>query len=289
VSGLFCSFIPDTKSGTATKLRQAPIRCRQPFTSMRKTTLSILLLALGLFALGQTQPEADFNKAVDLLKKKNYKDAIKTFSQVITKATDQELKKLGYVYRAFSYNGISEYKNSILDLDSAIILDPDDIATYIDRGKTKGYLNDLDNAKKDFEYVLTKDSTSEQGQAALYYLGLISYQQKQDKEAIKFYDKYLILDPNNAEVYFNRGCAKGMFLKDIEGSIKDYDKAIQLNSNYAAAYANRGVAKINLLTTKGTIQPTKEQTTDACQDLKKARGLGDKTVDDMIFVYCDKK
>jgi hypothetical protein len=26
VSGLICSFIPDTKSGTATKLRQAPIR-----------------------------------------------------------------------------------------------------------------------------------------------------------------------------------------------------------------------------------------------------------------------
>lgn len=256
---------------------------------MFKTTVSILMSLFTAICFGQTQQETDFNKGVDLLKKENFKEAIKKFSQVIPKATEPGLKKLCYIYRAFSYNGLSDFTSSVSDFDSAIVLDPNDIATYIDRGKTKGYLNDLDNAKKDFEYVLTRDSTSEQGKAALYYLGLISYQQKQDKEAIKFYDKYLILDPGNSEVYFNRGCAKGMFLKDIEGSIKDYDKAILLNPNYAAAYANRGVAKINLLTTKGVIQPTKEQTKDACEDLKKAKALGDKTIDDMIFVYCDKK
>ena len=76
---------------------------------------------------------------------------------------------------------------------------------------------------------------------------------------------------------------------DVAGSIKDYDKAIELNPNYMEAYANRGVAKINLLTSKGNIQPTKEQTSDACADLKKAKQLGDNTVDDMIFIHCDKK
>ena len=76
---------------------------------------------------------------------------------------------------------------------------------------------------------------------------------------------------------------------DVAGSIKDYDKAIEINPSYMEAYANRGVAKINMLTTKGNIQPTKEQTSDGCADLKKAKQLGDKTVDDMIFIYCDKK
>jgi hypothetical protein len=55
------------------------------------------------------------------------------------------------------------------------------------------------------------------------------------------------------------------------------------------AYANRGVAKINLLTSKGNIRPTKEQTSDACADLNKAKQLGDNTVDDMLFIYCDNK
>ena len=76
---------------------------------------------------------------------------------------------------------------------------------------------------------------------------------------------------------------------DLDGSIKDYDQAIQLKPNYAEAFANRGVAKINLLITRGNIQPSKDQTTDACSDLKKARSLGDNTVEDMIFAYCDKK
>ena len=92
----------------------------------------------------------------------------------------------------------------------------------------------------------------------------------------------------DSEAYFNRAAAKGMSM-DVAGSIKDYDKAIEINPNYMEAYANRGVAKINMLTTKGNIQPTKEQTSDGCADLKKAKQLGDKTVDDMIFIYCDKK
>ncbi len=75
---------------------------------------------------------------------------------------------------------------------------------------------------------------------------------------------------------------------DSQGSIKDYDKAIEYNPKYKEAYANRGVAKINLLTTKGNVFPTKGQTKDACADLKKAKQLGDNTVDDMIFIHCKK-
>ncbi len=47
--------------------------------------------------------------------------------------------------------------------------------------------------------------------------------------------------------------------------------------------------KINLLTTRGTLQPTKDQTADACTDLQKAKKLGNNKVDDMIYVYCGKK
>jgi tetratricopeptide (TPR) repeat protein len=203
--------------------------------------------------------------------------------------SDDKMKKMCYIYRAFSYNGLGEYEKAIPDLDKAIELDPTDLASYIDRGKTKGYANDLTGSKKDFLYILTKDSTRDQAQAAFYYLGLIAYQQKEAKEAINYYDKFLILVPDDAEVYFNRGCVKDFLLRDLEGSIKDYDKAIELDPNYAEAYANRGAVKINLLTRRGIIQPSKEQTKDACADLKKAKKLGDNAVDDMIFIFCDKK
>ena len=254
-----------------------------------KLFLPILFMLPAVHIYGQSQEETDFNQAVDLLKDGKFKYAITKFSAIIPKTENKALKKMCYIYRGFSYNEISDYKNAIASFDSAIIIDPDDVATYIDRGKTQGYIKEKEAAKKDFEYVLTKDSTSEQAQAALYYLGLIAYQQGNDKESIGYYDRLIRLAPNDAEAYFNRGCAKGRTLKDIEGSIKDYDKAIELEPDYAAAYANRGVAKINLLTTGGTIQPSKDQTKDACADLKKAKSLGDNSVDDMIYVYCDKK
>ena len=78
-------------------------------------------------------------------------------------------------------------------------------------------------------------------------------------------------------------------LMDPAGSVKDYTKAIHYQSNYREAYANRGVAKINLLSHKGNPIPSKDQTIDACADLKKAKQLGDDTVDDMIYIHCTNK
>lgn len=255
---------------------------------MKKIILPILIVLAAQLCYGQAELKNDFDKATVLLKSESYKKAVAAFSGILTKATDNTLKKYCYIYRAFSYNGLNDFKNAIADLDKAIDLDPDDLSSYTDRRKTKAYAKDLDGAKKDFLFILTKDSTGGQAEAAYYYLGKIAYQDGQFDHSILYYDKLLALAPNDSEAYFNKAVAKGMIM-DVAGSIKDYDKAIELEPNYMEAYANRGVAKINLLTSKGTIQPKKQQTSDACTDLKKARQLGDKTVDDMIFIYCDKK
>jgi tetratricopeptide (TPR) repeat protein len=251
----------------------------------------LLMITIGLLATnghGQAALETDFKKAVQLLKSENFQKAAEGFSGILKKATDTTLQKFCYIYRAFSYNGLGKYTESIQDLDKAIELDPTDLASYTDRGKTYAYANKPENARKDFLYILSKDSSDIQGQAALYYLAKIEYQLRNLKASINYYDRLILLLPGDAELYFNRGAAKGAMLNPAE-AIKDYDQAIKLDPNYKEAYANRGVEKINILTTKGTIQPTKEQTADACSDLRKAFQLGDKTVEDMLFVYCEKK
>lgn len=255
---------------------------------MHKFIITFLISLTVLLSYGQAELKNDFDKAKEFLKSENYQKAVNSFSNVLAKATDDKLKKYCFIYRAFSYNGLNDFKNAITDLDKAIELDPNDLASYTDRGKTKAYANDLDGAKKDFLFILAKDSTGGQAEAAFYYLGKIAYSEGHFEQSIKYYDKLLALVPKDSEAYFNRAAAKGMIM-DVAGSIKDYDKAIEFNPNYMEAYANRGVAKINMLTTKGNIQPSKEQTSDGCADLKKAKQLGDKTVDDMIFIYCDKK
>jgi tetratricopeptide (TPR) repeat protein len=255
---------------------------------MGKLIVTILLSLASYVGFSQATLKPEFDKAVKFLKSEDYENAEKGFTGLLAKATDIPLKKYCFIYRAFSYNGLGEYTKAIADLDQAIGLDPSDIASYTDRGKAKGYANDLVGARKDFEHVLSQDSTGKQAQAALYYLGKITYQQVQFEQSISYYDKYLLLVPGDPEVYFNRGAAKDMIM-DPAGAIKDYDKAIQLDPDYKEAYANRGVAKINLLRKNGNIQLTKDQTTDACADFKKAKQLGDNAVDDLIWLHCEKK
>jgi tetratricopeptide (TPR) repeat protein len=105
-------------------------------------------------------------------------------------------------------------------------------------------------------------------------------------EAIAFYTKAIDINPKIAELYFNRGATKSRKF-DMDGAIADYDKAIELNPEYKEAYANRGVAKINQYTNKGIIELTAEQSKSACDDLYKARDLGDDAaVEDMIYAHC---
>ena len=229
-----------------------------------------------------------YSKGVKQLQSQDYKNSVTTFSEILLKATDNGLKKTCYIYRGLSFKGLGEFQNAISDFDNAIKIDPNDLASFTDRGIVKISSKDYEGAKKDFLHVLTKDSIDNQGQAALYYLGRIAYLQAKYEQSIKYYDKLILLTPKDAELYFNRGAAKDMIM-DSPGSIKDYDLAILYSPEYKEAYANRGVAKINLLRLKGDIKLTKKQTTDACQDLKKAKQLGDNSVDDMLYIHCDGK
>ncbi len=249
---------------------------------------ALLLLSLLPYGHAQAELKADFEKAVKLLQTNDYLQAEIAFTDLLTKATDDGLKKYCYIYRSISYNGLANYKSSIADMNKAIALDPADLASYTDRGKAKAFANDLNGARQDFLFILTKDTSGKQAQAAFYFLGKIAYQQSYFQQSVLYYDKYLALDSTDAEVYFNRGAAKDM-LMDAAGSIYDYTRAIHYKPNYMEAYANRGVAKINLLSKKGNTIPAKKQTIDACADLKRAKQLGDDTVDDMIFIHCTSK
>src|SRR5688500_12129824 len=108
---------------------------------MRKIILILLFGITVQLGYGQSELINDFDKGVNFLNSENYKKAVETFSDVLKKATDDKLKKMSYIYRAFSYNGLGDYQKAIPDLDKAIEIDPADIASYTDRGKTKAYSN----------------------------------------------------------------------------------------------------------------------------------------------------
>jgi antitoxin component YwqK of YwqJK toxin-antitoxin module len=110
-----------------------------------------------------------------------------------------------------------------------------------------------------------------------------------NEEAIEQYSKAIEENPTVAQVFFNRGTCKSNIF-DFEGAIEDYDKAILLNPEYKEAYTNRASAKINIYTTKGNLFPSPEETASACEDLHKARELGDTSIgnEDLMYVHCER-
>ncbi|HTB62159.1 MAG TPA: tetratricopeptide repeat protein, partial [Opitutales bacterium] len=72
----------------------------------------------------------------------------------------------------------------------------------------------------------------------------------QDKQgdfdgALAEYDHALELEPQNAEVFVNRGAAKDIH-QDFTGALADFNHALEINPQYADAYAYRAVAENGL-------------------------------------------
>ena len=65
-----------------------------------------------------------------------------------------------------------------------------------------------------------------------YYRGIAKLQLGKFKEAIKYFDKYIELNPQDDGVYNNRGIAKFQIGKFKE-AIKDFDKSIEINPQLA--------------------------------------------------------
>uniref|UniRef100_UPI00404A1306 tetratricopeptide repeat protein n=1 Tax=Flavobacterium sp. TaxID=239 RepID=UPI00404A1306 len=251
-----------------------------------------LLILIGILASTSIFSQ---NKATELyisgnsnFKSGNFQEAISNYTELMEMMDEKSVRKTCFINRGLSYDRIKKYDLAITDFTEAIKLDSTDMASFIDRGLSLMHDGQLEKAKEDYNYVVVKNNNNGMMEAALYWLARINYAQGNFEEVIKNCDRYFTINAKDPELHFIRGTANDM-LQNFEQSIIDYSKAIELNPNYVESFANRGTAKINLLTGNGNIQPSKKETKSACEDLEKAKELGDKSVDDLIYVYCDKK
>lgn len=75
--------------------------------------------------------------------------------------------------------------------------------------------------------------------------GIIESQLNNLECALPFYNKALLLDPDNIHALNNRGFTFGV-MEQHERAVTDLNKAIAINPNFAYAYSNRGFSKIRL-------------------------------------------
>jgi len=94
------------------------------------------------------------------------------------------------------------------------------------------------------------------------------------KEAIDHYNKAIIIKPNNANAYNNRGNAYSK-LGMYDYAIQDYKMAIRIKPDYAEAYNNyAGVFLLQGNTDIGCNYARKSCAMGVCKALKKAENNG---------------
>ncbi|HSH05034.1 MAG TPA: tetratricopeptide repeat protein [Anaerolineae bacterium] len=80
---------------------------------------------------------------------------------------------------------------------------------------------------------------------AYFRLGWLNQVLEDHQQALEDYDQAIVLNPEYAIAYANRGISKRI-LGDLDGEMADYDQAITINPKLATVYYNRGIAKSDL-------------------------------------------
>ncbi len=140
------------------------------------------------------------------------------------------------------YQASGDSKSAIKYYDKAIVSNPQDSASYNNRGIVYGKLGKFHDAISDFNEAIRLNPKSYE---AYNNRGLAKRNLGKFHDAISDYDEAIRLNPKDWAAYNNRGLTK-QNLNKFQDAISDYDEAIRLNPKFYEAYNNRGVAKKNL-------------------------------------------
>ena len=142
---------------------------------------------------------AFYNRGISYENQKNHKKAIQDYTQAI----DIESKAIFIFGRAKSFEGLKKYTEAILDYSKIIALEPninDKSLAYCRRAKVKELIGDIDNGMLDMETAVKLDpKISEPYEDYAFLLKKFN----RNQEARIFYKKAIELDPENNQLLTN--------------------------------------------------------------------------------------
>lgn len=196
-----------------------------------KSSISVFLLGLFIFGLGQTVEAQDrkeavqtYNSAREMIQSGDYQKAIDQFKKAIEignqlDAQGQDIverakAKLPEVYRQIALDAYRAFKQDqrLANLDATIeaFRDAKDIADEYDNSQVSNQANGVINQ-------------------LLYSKSIIQFKQQNFQDALATLDEVIKNDPNYAKAYYQ----KGIVLKKIDGtnlkrSMELFDQAIEV-------------------------------------------------------------
>ena len=198
-------------------------------------------------------------------------DRCKTWSDSMT-LWDDTIEKSPKAVVAWNNRGSmkdrdKKHKEAIEDFTRAIVLKPDYVHAFYNRGTSKkDWAKErkdsalLQSAIKDFDQAIQFDPDFLEGyhNRGLTIENLSDFAKTQEQKsallasALADYNKTVDLDPLYENALVNRGVIKGK-MGDMDAAIEDFNKAIEMQPDNASAYSNRGLAKDNKGDMEGAI------------------------------------
>ena len=153
--------------------------------------------------------------------KQDFESAVLDMDSAIT----LEPRYAGYfINRAYMKYNLDDYFGAMADYDYAIGLDPTSQEAHFNRGLLRAEVGDNNKAILDFDYVLKKNPANFM---ALYNRALLHMRTRQYSEAVKDFTSILKKYPDFEAGYMARGEAKRR-MGDIKGSESDYERAMAI-------------------------------------------------------------
>lgn len=252
---------------------------------LKEPLLVLFFLFLTFPVQAQSPGDEMYSRGVTHLMAKDFPAAEQDFSDALIAGLEDDQRKMAYVYRSFARDGQGNLKEALVDLDSAVAVDPNDLSSYFDRVKVLLKLQEFDLVVKDMEFVLMNGADKDQEATAHYFLGRANYGLDNFREVIENMSVNLAVFPRDIESLLFRASAKER-IGNFAESIEDYDRIVEINPDIKEVYANRGVLKIYRLTKGEDIKLSKKRAASACEDMIRAQSMGDNSVDELIETHC---
>jgi len=195
--------------------------------------------------------EEVYKIAIGYVDQKRYEEALKIFNLSILK--DKDFVN-AYYYAGWTCIQLKRYDNAISYLKKTLELNEQNSEAYFYLGLAYFYLDKLDESVKSFNELLSRKDPFKQKETLLC-LGIIYDRLEKYEKAIEYYEKYIDIDSDNADVFYRLGSAyievgqkKHWFNKKkyFTEAVRYLNKSIYLDPNKIDAYFSLSAAYMGL-------------------------------------------
>lgn len=232
------------------------------------TTTLLLFCSAALFA----QTGDDMLAGMSAMRSADHTNAEASFTKAVTESP-KDMK--AWYYRAVNRIGMGDLGGALQDLEQALELSPDDAHSLLRRAEIKARLGAEISAMADLERVLHVRPTGPAAEHALLQLGHFAMGRNDLVAAKSCYDRMVEIAPYNAYGWCDRGIVQAAMHQDDE-ALADLDRAIEIDPELDQAHVQRALVLLRM-----------DRKQDACEALRAAHDLGDKSVDEMLLIYCE--